>query len=310
MPSFNIPGYSQRLNERGPRGPAGPPGPPGRVTQAPSPQPTAAAPDPASTGGSTNALTLQSQPGSYYLARANHTGINNADQLQGQNSAYHLSRANHTGTNDASLLNAQAASFYLARANHTGTQTFSTITGTVPLNQGGTGAVDAPGARTALGLGTMATQTETNYGALATARTWSAIQTFTPGIVLGTSPTLTVVNFSEYSPTVTAVTNTTVVATGVSQFSRVGSRVTVGGRISVTPTAAGFVRVRVSLPIASAMTLATDVSGSGCVISTTAANIVPVWVQADATNDTFDIGFNAPNTTLALIAFSATYKVI
>lgn len=39
----------------------------------------------------------------------------------------------------ASYLNGNTGSYFVARSNHTGTQAFSTITGTVPVDQGGTG---------------------------------------------------------------------------------------------------------------------------------------------------------------------------
>lgn len=40
---------------------------------------------------------------------------------------------------DADLLDGNSGGYFVDRANHTGTQSFGTITGTVPVNQGGTG---------------------------------------------------------------------------------------------------------------------------------------------------------------------------
>ena len=49
--------------------------------------------------------------------------------------------------------------------------------GTLGVANGGTGATTASNARTNLGLGTMATETASNYGKLATGSTWTAAQT-------------------------------------------------------------------------------------------------------------------------------------
>ena len=55
-------------------------------------------------GSGGNADTLNNQPGSFYLNRANHTGANNADTLQGQAGSFYLDRSNHTGTQPASSI--------------------------------------------------------------------------------------------------------------------------------------------------------------------------------------------------------------
>ena len=51
----------------------------------------------------------------------------------------------------------QSSAYYLNRTNHTGTQSTSTIAGVFDLAQGGTGATTSAGARSALGLGVLAT---------------------------------------------------------------------------------------------------------------------------------------------------------
>lgn len=65
-----------------------------------------------------NADQLDSQEGSYYLARANHTGTQEPDTISPQGAGSGL---------DADLLDSQTGSYYLSRANQTGTQLASTI---------------------------------------------------------------------------------------------------------------------------------------------------------------------------------------
>lgn len=67
---------------------------------------------------SSDADTLDGQDGSYYLARANHTGTQPPATISPQGSGSGLG---------ADTLDGQHGSYYLARANHTGTQAPSTI---------------------------------------------------------------------------------------------------------------------------------------------------------------------------------------
>lgn len=71
-------------------------------------------------------------------------------------------------------------------------------------------------------------------------------------------------------------------------FTRVGNVVTFAGSVQVTTTAALASELGISLPIASAMTLATDANGSGNPSSAIAQN---VYVIGDATNDRLSLNF-------------------
>lgn len=55
-------------------------------------------------GGIVDAAYLNGEDGSYYLNRANHSGINNADLMANEQPSYYLDRVNHTGTQDASTI--------------------------------------------------------------------------------------------------------------------------------------------------------------------------------------------------------------
>jgi len=76
-----------------------------------------------SSNASSDANTLNGQPGSYYLNRANHIGAQapstvspqgdgsglDADKLDGQEGSYYLDRANHTGTQPPSSISPQGS---------------------------------------------------------------------------------------------------------------------------------------------------------------------------------------------------------
>lgn len=66
-----------------------------------------------------------------------------------------------------------------------------------------------------------------------------------------------------YTPTATIVSNLDSVTPGVMHYIRVGSRVFVWGDITYDPTAASAVSYRLTLPIASNLASATDLSGNG-----------------------------------------------
>lgn len=162
-----------------------------------------------------------------------------------------------------------------ARANHTGVQATSTVTG-LDTALGNRVRADAAQSFDA----TQQAQARTNVGI--SSGTWT--------------PTLT---------------NTTNVASSVSatcRYTRVGSIVTFGGNIIVTPTASGAnTVVGVSLPIASAFTDVADAGGPLSVRFSTASTAGQI--AADTANARFIFQFSSANTASHNIGFSGTYII-
>lgn len=112
---------------------------------------------------------------------------------------------------------------------------------------------------------------------------------------------------STYSPTVTGVTNTDAVTGYTCQYLRVGSVVTVSGRVDIDPTTSGAAtEVRVTVPIASNFSAIGQVGGAA--ISSDVDGKFAIY--ADTTNDAL-LFAGLPNTTLnAAYFFSATYLIV
>jgi hypothetical protein len=91
-----------------------------------------------------------------------------------------------------------------------------------------------------------------------------------------------------YTPTGTGVVNVTAFTTQVCQFARVGNFVQVAGVVNITPTANNVgTQLRLSLPVPSAFTLITDLSGVGA--NSIDGNVDNVF--ADVVNDEAVIQF-------------------
>ncbi len=121
--------------------------------------------------------------------------------------------------------------------------------------------------------------------------------------------TYTKLNFAAnvYTPTLTNVTNLDASTAYQCQYMRVGSVVTVSGKVDVDPTAAGAARLGISLPIASdfgaeedcgGVAFAPGLAGEGCAIS------------ADNINNRADMRWIAVDTTNAPRFFTFTYRII
>ncbi len=111
-----------------------------------------------------------------------------------------------------------------------------------------------------------------------------------------------------YTPTLTNVTNVASSTPSACQWIRVGNVVTVSGLFDVDPTSASVAtELGISLPIASALTAASNVGG-------TASSITLVsntgGIQADATNDRARLSYVPPSNAATTMGFTFTYVIL
>ena len=110
-----------------------------------------------------------------------------------------------------------------------------------------------------------------------------------------------------YTPTLTDTTNVAVSTEYECQYMRVGSVVTVSGKVGIDPTGAGATEMGMSLPIASNFATTQQCAG-------TAANQVSgdnvATIEADVTADTAVFKFTAISTSDQIYYFSFTYKIV
>jgi hypothetical protein len=113
-----------------------------------------------------------------------------------------------------------------------------------------------------------------------------------------------------YTPTLTNVTNVAASTAVICQYMRVGNVVTVSGTVNIDPTAASTLTVvRISLPIASAMTATTQLAGTchgNWVVGVAGAGAM----IADTTNDEALLRTIPPNDANAGYAFTFTYRIV
>lgn len=113
-----------------------------------------------------------------------------------------------------------------------------------------------------------------------------------------------------YTPTLTNVANAPTIAANAFQYMRVGNVVTVSGSLSIDPTTTSIItQVRISLPIASAMTASTQVSGTchgNWVVGVAGAG----GISGDTTNDEALLSTIPPNASNASYSVQFTYRVI
>ena len=113
-----------------------------------------------------------------------------------------------------------------------------------------------------------------------------------------------------YTPTLTNVTNVAASTAVICQYTRVGNVVTVSGTVNIDPTAASTLTVvRISLPIASAMTATTQLAGTchgNWVVGVAGAGAM----IADTTNDEALLRTIPPNDANAGYAFTFTYRIV
>jgi hypothetical protein len=111
-----------------------------------------------------------------------------------------------------------------------------------------------------------------------------------------------------YTPTATIVVNVAAATSYQAQYSRVGSVVTVSGKVDITPSAAGSVaEVGLSLPIASNLGANEDCGGSAATVNIfgEAAAVI-----ADATNDRARVRWIPGTTSSCSFFYSYAYRII
>jgi hypothetical protein len=110
----------------------------------------------------------------------------------------------------------------------------------------------------------------------------------------------------QYTPTLTNSSNIDASTAYVTQWFRVGNMVTVSGRCDVDPTAAGFIDLKISLPISSNFSDNAQLTGS-IVPYLTADN--PGGILADVTNDVAFARWVTTKTTNFTLVFNFTYII-
>lgn len=108
-----------------------------------------------------------------------------------------------------------------------------------------------------------------------------------------------------YTPTLTNSTNVANSSAYLCQYLRVGSVVTVSGRVDIDPTAAAATQLFMSLPIASALAASNELGGAGGSDKNEVLRII-----ADATNDRAQINYIALGTANTAFGFTFTYRII
>lgn len=118
---------------------------------------------------------------------------------------------------------------------------------------------------------------------------------------------LSYVTSGVYTPALTAVTNVAASTAYQCQYLRVGTTVTVSGRVDIDPTGAGATELGLSLPVVSDLATAQQCGGVafGPAVAGHGAAIV-----GDATNDRASVQFVTVDTANRALYFSFTYQVL
>jgi len=110
-----------------------------------------------------------------------------------------------------------------------------------------------------------------------------------------------------YTPTLTNVTNLDTSGASVCAYTKIGTVVTVSGRVDLDPTAAGAVELGISLPIASNFT--DNKQCSGIAFCNTVAG-QGAAILSDLTNDRASLQFVAVDTSNRVMMFIFQYQVL
>jgi hypothetical protein len=113
-----------------------------------------------------------------------------------------------------------------------------------------------------------------------------------------------------YTPTITNVTHVTSSTAQVCMWTQISDKVTVTGYVSITPSTPADVSIRISLPVASTLSAASDLNGVGVGESATATGSYQAGrVAADTVNHNAAYQFIANDTTSRDHSFVFTYIV-
>lgn len=115
-----------------------------------------------------------------------------------------------------------------------------------------------------------------------------------------------------YTPTFTAVTNVATATAGLAHYARIGTQVMVWGTGSIESTTASDTASEfdISLPIASDLAAAGDLTGTGSILSATGVPSAAVVLTADTTNNRANALYNAAQNAAGTLGYSFSYTVL
>ena len=125
--------------------------------------------------------------------------------------------------------------------------------------------------------------------------------------VMATISDLPVLASGVWTPTLTNTTNVAASTTYEGQYIRVGSVVTVSGKVDIDPTAAAATELEISLPIASNLGATEDCAGTACGL-TTVTSVAAILGQV--TNNTASLQYTATDTGNKSFYYTFTYSLI
>jgi len=171
--------------------------------------------------------------------------------------------------------------------------------------------VDAPSARTTLGLGTMAVQNGNSVtitgGSITGITDLDIADGGTGASTAANARTNLGITSSTYTPTITNISNIQAVTPAVCMFTQIGTMVTVNGRVNIDPTTNGSATaIEMTLPVASNLGAVGDLIGVSSCAQTTQSGALSANTTTDRALMEFQAGSNAARDHV----FTFTYKVI
>lgn len=127
-------------------------------------------------------------------------------------------------------------------------------------------------------------------------------QIATTAFVQNMAASVPTIDFGTYTPTATALSNVNTPVIETTHYQRIGSQVTVFGKISVTEDAEGSCSLELSLPIASDFTTSQDLSGVGNTFWSD-TNTNNITVSGSVANNTARLTFTTSVNTNSVTAY-------